>query len=169
MSKEKTPKQIKRQYTNISRACFAGEFLAIMAPFIGVGLANYQEYFIEYDGTRMSLACALAFITMGVAVWLVSKKKFENSFVALIIGWVVVDGILFLLGRIINDLAYIMLFGLIGLLGAYGLDLGSKAAKAKADKYSDAMELAEKELIAEAHKVSIEAEKERKIKVRIKK
>ena len=169
MSKEKTPKQIKRQYTNISRACFAGEFLAIVAPFIGVGLANYQEYFIEYDGTKLSLACALAFITMGVAVWLVSKKKFENSFVALIIGWVVVDGILFLLGRIINDLAYIMLFGLIGLIGAYGLDVGSKAAKAKADKYSDAMELAEKELIAEAHKASIEAEKERKVKVKIKK
>lgn len=168
MKKELTPKQIKKKYKRIGRICFVGEFLAIAAPFIGVGLANYREYFVEYDGTKMSLACALAFITMGVAIWLVSKRKFENSFVALIIGWVVVDGILFLLGKVINDLAFIMLYGLIGLLGAYGLDIASKAANKKADKYSEAMELAEKEMIAEAHKAEVVSEKARKYKVKVK-
>ena len=168
MKKELTPKQIKKKYKRIGIACFVGEFFAIAAPFIGVGLANYREYFVEYDGTKMSLAAALSFITMGVAIWLVSKRKFENSFVALIIGWVVVDGILFLLGKVINDLAFIMLYGLIGLLGAYGLDIASKAAGKKADKYSEAMELAEKEMIAEAHKAEVVSEKARKYKVKVK-
>lgn len=166
MAKERTPKENKKHYKRISRLCFGGEFVSVITPFVIMGIVNYNEYFIEYDGTKMSLAAALAFGTMGMAIWLVSKKKFDSSFVTLIIGWAVFDGILFLLGRIINDLAYIMLFGWIGILGAYGLDLGSKAADKKAKKYADGMEQAEQQMIAEAHKAYVE---ERKIKVKVKK
>ena len=166
MSKERTPTQLKKHYKRIATSCFMGEFLAVAAPFIGMGIANYSEWFVEYDGTKMSLACALSMGVMGLAVYLVSKKKFENSFITLIIGWAVVTGILFLLGRIINDLAYIMLFGLIGILGAYGLDIGSKAASKKADEVQKGIDLAKSQMTAEAYKEEVAS---KKVKVKVKK
>ena len=165
MSKEATPKNQQRKYKRISRLCFGGEFLSVMAPFVTMGLANYREYFVEYDGVKMSLACVIALAVMGVAIFLVSKKKFDNSFITLVVGWAVVDGIFFLMGRIINDIAYIMLFGLIGLLGAMGLDFASKKAGAKAQAYTDGIKAAEQAMIAEAHKAYLE---EKKIKVKVK-
>ena len=160
-----TPKDQQRKYKRISRLCFGGEFLSVMTPFVTMALANYREYFVEYDGVKMSLACVIALAVMGVAIFLVSKKKFDNSFITLVVGWAVVDGIFFLMGRIINDIAYIMLFGLIGLLGAMGLDFASKKAAAKAQAYTDGIKAAEQAMIAEAHKAYIE---EKKIKVKIK-
>ena len=166
MSKELTPTQKKKKYKRLSRLCFGGEFVSTAAPFIGIGIANYQEYFVEYDGTKMSLACALAFCMMGLAIWLVSKKKVENSFIALIIGWATFMGILFLIGKVINDLAFIMLYGLIGLIGAYGLDIGSAKLNKKAEKIQKGIERAEEELTAEAYKEEL---KEKKVKIKIKK
>jgi hypothetical protein len=103
---------------------------------------------------------------MGLAVYLVSKKKFSNSFVTLIIGWAVVTGILFLLGKIINDLAYIMLFGLFGILGAYGLDIGSKQAEKKAEEIQRGIDKAKEDMTAEAYKAELA---EKKVKVKVKK
>ena len=160
-----TPKDQQRKYKRISRLCFGGEFLSVATPFVTMALANYREYFVEYDGVKMSLACIIALAVMGVAIFLVSKKKFDNSFITLVVGWAVVDGIFFLMGRIINDIAYIMLFGLIGLLGAAGLDFASKKANEKAQAYTDGIKAAEQAMIAEAHKAYIE---EKKIKVKIK-
>ena len=160
-----TPKDQQRKYKRISRLCFGGEFLSVASPFVTMALANYREYFVEYDGVKMSLACIIALAVMGVAIFLVSKKKFDNSFITLVVGWAVVDGIFFLMGRIINDIAYIMLFGLIGLLGAAGLDFASKKANEKAQAYTDGIKAAEQAMIAEAHKAYIE---EKKIKVKVK-
>ena len=80
--KSLTPSQQKKRYQKIKWACFGGEFLSIITPFVAIGIVNFNEYFIDYDGTRMSIACVLALALMGVAVWLVSKKKFTNSFVS---------------------------------------------------------------------------------------
>ena len=160
-----TPKDQQKKYKRISRLCFGGEFLSVASPFVTMALANYREYFVEYDGVKMSLACVIALAVMGVAIFLVSKKKFDNSFITLVVGWAVVDGIFFLMGRIINDIAYIMLFGLIGLLGAAGLDFASKKANEKAQAYTDGIKAAEQAMIAEAHKAYIE---EKKIKVKVK-
>lgn len=148
----KTPTQQLKSYKRLGNVLFFSEFLSIFTPFIVIGIVNYDEYFVEYNGTKMSIACILAVALMGIATWLVAKEKFNNSFVTLIVGWATVTAIFFLLGQIINDIAYIMLFGLIGILGAYGLDLGSKACKSKAQKIKDAIEQAEKELTVEQYK-----------------
>lgn len=166
MSKELTPTQKRKRYKRLSRLCFGGEFVSTAAPFIGIGIANYKEYFVEYDGTKMSLACALAFCVMGLAIWLVSKKKFENSFITLIIGWAAFTGIFFLMGKIINDLAFIMLYGLIGLIGAYGLDIGSAKLNQKAEEIQKGINRAKEEMTAEAYKEEL---KEKKVKIKIKK
>lgn len=173
MAKEKkplTPTQQKKKYKAISRACFMGQFASVAAPFITIGIVNFNDYFVEYDGTKMSIACILAATIMGLAVWLVSKRKFTNTYIALIIGWAVVDGIFFLMGQIINDISYIMLFGLIGLLGACGLDVASAKANAKADQIQKGIDSAKEQMTREAYLDEVKEKEEKKtIKIKVRK
>lgn len=164
----KTPTQQLKSYKRLGNVLFFSEFLSIFTPFIIIGIVNYDEYFVEYNGTKMSIACVLALGLMGIATWLVAKNKFSNSFITLIVGWASVTVIFFLLGQIINDIAYIMLFGLIGILGAFGLDIGSKSCKKKADTLQEAINQAEKELNVEAYKQEKSQPNEPKKKIKIK-
>lgn len=166
MKKELTPTQKKKKYKKIQYACFGGEFLSVITPFVAIGIVNFDKYFIQYDGTKMSIAAILAASVMGLAVWLVSSKKLENSYITLLIGWATMTAIFFLLGEIINDISYIMLFGLIGLLGAFGLDIGSASAKKKAEKIDEAIEEAKKEKLVEDYKEEVA---QKKVKVKVKK
>ena len=159
----KTVKSQKNKYACIEWGCFVGEFISIATPFIAIGIANYEKYFVEYDGTKMSIAFIMAMAVMGLAIFLVSRKKLENSYITLLIGWAVMAFIFQMLGQIILDLATIMWFGLIGLAGAYGLELGSKAAKKKKESIKEAMAQAKKDELTEQYK------EEKKIKVKVKK
>lgn len=167
-NKKLTPTQRKNKYKRLSGLCLVGEFLSVMAPFITIGIVNFEKYFIEYNGTKMSIAAILGAAIMGLAIWLVASKKFENSFITLIIGWATVDGIFFLLGEIISDISVIMLFGLIGIIGAFGLDIAKAKLSDAADKIQLAIETAEKENLVEEYKQEI-VEKEKTVKVKVKK
>lgn len=158
----KSPKQQKKKYRNIQYSCFIGEFVSVATPFVAIGIANYEKYFVEYNGTKMSIAFFMAMAVMGFALWLIAKKKLENSFITLLIGWTIFAFIFTMLGEMITDLAYIMWFGLIGLSGAYGLDIASKSAKKKKETIIQAENTANQEEL-------VQAIKEEKIKVRIKK
>lgn len=167
--KELTPTQRKRRYKAIQWTCFGGEFVSVFAPFIAIGIANYDKYFVEYDGVRMSIAAAMALAVMGLATWLVAKKKFENSFITLIVGWATATFVFYMMGEMITDLSTIMLFGLIGICGAYGLDIGSKKAEKKAKAIQEGIDQAKKEGIAEDYKEELKKRDSRKVKVRIRK
>lgn len=173
MSKEKktlTPTQKKKKYKRIQYSCFAGEFISVAAPFIAIAIVNYDKYFVEYDGTKTSISFVMAMAVMGFAIWGITKKKLANSFVSMIIIWATMAFIFTMLGQIITDLATIMWFGLIGIVGAYGLDLGSNAAKKKKDKIIAGIEEAEKEITKDAYKEELkENEQKKTIKVRVKK
>lgn len=167
--KEKTPTQLKKKYKRIGFTCFLGQFASVAAPFIAIGIVNYDEYFIEYNGTKMSIAAIMAAALMGFAVWLVSKKKLGNSYITLLVGWGVVTVIFFLLGQIINDIAYIMLFGLIGLCGAFGLDIVSAKAYGKADEIQKGIDAAKEEMTKEAYIEEVKEKEEKKVKIKVKK
>lgn len=158
---EKSPNQLKKKYRAIQYGCFAGEFASVAAPFIAIGAVNYNKYFIEYDGAKTSISFIMAMAVMGFAIWGISKKKLQNSFVSMIIIWATMAFIFTMLGQLITDLAYIMWFGLIGIAGAYGLDIASNAAKKKKDKIIEAQEEADKQDMVEAVK------EEKKIKVKV--
>ena len=164
--KKLTPTQRYKRLKTTQYLCFGGEFVSVLTPFIIMGIVNFDEYFVEYNGTRISIAFALALSLMGIAVWLVSKRKFDNSFITLIVGWLAITVIFFLMGKIITDISWIMLYGLIGILGAYGLDIASKKASEKASKIKQGMELANQEEIKEEYRAEKEA---KKVKVKIKK
>lgn len=167
--KAKTPSQLKRKYKAIGFSCFLGQFASVAAPFVAIGIANYEEYFVEYNGTKMSIAAVLAAGLMGFAVWLVSKRKLENSYITLLIGWGVITAIFFLLGQIINDISYIMLFGLIGLVGAFGLDIASAKAYAKADEIQKGIDSAKEQMTKEAYIDEVKESQEKQVKIKIKK
>ena len=169
MKEKLTPSKRYKRLRTTQRLCFGGEFLSVLAPFITIGIVKYDDYFAEYNGTRVSIAFVLALAVMGIAVYLVSKKKFENSFISLIVGWLATTVIFFLMGKIITDIAWIMLYGLIGILGAYGLDIASNVAKKKADKIREGMELANQEEIKEEYRAEKAEKAAKKVKVKVKK
>lgn len=164
MKAELTPTQKKKKYKRISRACFLGEFASVFTPFIIMGAVNFEEYFVQYNGTKVSIAFILALSVMGLATFLIAKKKFDNTFVTLIIGWTTMTIVFFLLGHLITDIAYIMLYGLFGILGACGLDMGSKYAQKKADEIQKGIDKAKEEMTAEDYKEEV-----KRIKVKVKK
>ena len=159
----KSVKSQKNKYAVIEYSCFVGEFVSVATPFVAIGIANYDKYFVQYDGTKMSIAFFMAMSVMGLAIFLISKKKLENSYITLLIGWAVMAFVFQLLGQIILDLATIMWFGLIGLAGAYILELGSKKAKKKKESIKEAIAQANKEDLVEQYK------EEKKVKVKVKK
>lgn len=118
----------------------------------------------------MSVGCVLAAAVMGLAVWLTAKKKFTNSYITLIVGWAAVTAIFFLIGQAINDISYIMLFGLIGIIGAGGLDVASSRYQKKADKIQKAIDNAEQDMTKEEYiQEKREAEEKKTIKVKVRK
>lgn len=168
--KAKTPTQIKRQYKAWSHVCFASEFLSVFAPYFAIGIINYDKYFIQYDGTKVSIGFALAMVVMGIATYLTSKKNFTNSFVTLLVGWAMVTGITFLIKELLNDLCYILLFGWFGIAGAYGLDIGKKKLNDKAEKIQKGIDSAEEQIVREAYlDEQTKKNDKRTVKIKVKK
>ena len=161
MEQKKSPSKLKRKYRAIQYSCFLGEFLSVAAPFVAIAIVNYEKYFVEYSGIKMSISFFMAMAVMGFAIFGISKKKMNNSFITLIIIWATIAFIFTMLGQIITDLSTIMWFGLIGIAGAAGLDLASNKAKDKKEKITKAQEQADNDDMVEAVK------EEKKIKVKV--
>ena len=164
--KKKSPTQKKHQYKALQYTCFGGEFASVAAPFVAIGAANYNKYFVEYSGTKMSISFIMAFGVMGFAIWGISKKKLNNSFVTMMIIWATMAFIFTMMGSLITDLATIMWFGLIGIGSAYGLDIASKKFEAKAKQIDEGINEAKKEEIKEDFKEEQAEKKETKKKVK---
>lgn len=151
---EKKPLTIKQKQTRYRVAqysTFGAEFLSILTPFIAMGIVNYDEWFLNENGWKVGLGGSLALALLGLATFLVGKKKEDNKitggFISLVLGWFAVAFIFMLLADIMDQISTIMFFGGLGLLGAFGLDLTSKNFKNKADFYKEAIEKAQQDNI----------------------
>lgn len=147
-----TATQKKNKYRALQYLTFGSEFLSIVIPFVTMGIVNHEEWFYQEDGWKIGLGGSLALALMGIAVFLVTKKKEENSklangYISLIVGWFAVAFIFMLLADIMSQMSMIMFFGGIGLCGAFGLDLLSKDFKAKADAYKEVIKKAKQNVI----------------------
>lgn len=151
--KQKTIKQQANTYRNIKFGCLTAEYLSALAPFVAIAIANKDTWFINYNGTQISIALYLAFAFMGIAIYGITTKKLENTYFGFIMKWAIVAIIFTLLGELINQITQIMWVGLIGLLGSQGFELGAKQAKNKQHKLLSAIEKAKEENnIAQAKK-----------------
>lgn len=150
--KQLTATQKKNKYRALQYLTFGSEFLSIVIPFVAMGIVNHEEWFYNEDGWKIGLGGSLALALMGIAVFLVTKKKEENSkltngYISLIVGWFAVAFIFMLLADIMSQMSMIMLFGGIGLCGAFGLDLLSKDFKQKADAYKEVIKKAKQNVV----------------------
>lgn len=170
--KEKTAIQKQRTYRTLQYTCVGGEFLSIITPFIILGAVNAEEWFKSSDGWKIGLGGSLALALMGLAVFLVTKKKEGESkitagWITLIVGWFAVDFIFVLLANIMDQISTIMLFGGIGLLGAFGLDIVSKQVfKVRADLYKDAIGEVKKDTLKDKIEREV-AEEKQKVKIKV--
>ena len=146
-----TANQKLKKYRALQYTTFACEFLSIFTPFIVIGCVNAKEWFYQEDGWKVGLGGSLALALMGIAVFLVTKKKEDDKitggYITLIVGWFAVAFIFMLLADIMSQITTIMMFGGLGLLGAFGLDLTSKNFKLKADAYKDTIKKAKENVI----------------------
>jgi len=151
--KQLTAKQKQTKYRALQYTTFFSEFLAIFTPFIVMGCVNAQEWFYNEEGWKVGLGGTLALALMGIAVFLVTKKKEDDKitggYITLIVGWFAVAFIFMLLADIMSQITTIMMFGGLGLLTAFGLDIASKDFKLKADKYKETIQKAKQEVLKE--------------------
>lgn len=148
-----TAKQKQNKYRALQYSTFVGEFISIILPFIIMGAVNYEDWFVSESGWKVGLGGTLALALLGIAVLLVTKKKEDekitSGYIALIIGWFAVAFIFVLLASIIEQIAMIMFFGGIGIIGAFGLDMTSKNFKAKAEMYKGSIQRAQDKALEE--------------------
>lgn len=171
MAKKLTTRQKQKKYRTLQYTCVGGEFISVLTPFIILGAVNADKWFKSSDGWKVGLGGALALALMGIAVFLVSYKKekdnkITNGWITLIVGWFAVTFVFILLANIMDQIATIMLFGGIGLCGAFGLDLISKSFKTKADLYKEAIGEVTKDKLKEQIAQEVEEEK-RKVKIKV--
>lgn len=162
--KTRTPTEEKRHYRNMKYLSFGGMFGSVVLPFAIIGMVKFNDYFVEYDGVKMSIACVLAAALAGIAVFLVATKKVSNPLIVVLVGWYAVAFIFFLMGKVINDIAYIMFIGGLGIAGALGLDFVGKKCDGEIVKIDEAINEAKKEEMKEAYKEEVKEEKEVKKK-----
>lgn len=171
MAKKLTTRQKQKKYRTLQYTCVGGEFISVLTPFIILGVVNADKWFKSSDGWKVGLGGSLALALMGIAVFLVSYKKekdnkITNGWITLIVGWFAVTFVFILLANIMDQIATIMLFGGIGLCGAFGLDLISKSFKTKADLYKEAIGEVTKDKLKEQIAQEVEEEK-RKVKIKV--
>lgn len=151
--KQLTAKQKQNKYRALQYSTFVGEFVSIILPFVILGAVNYEDWFVSENGWKVGLGGTLALALLGIAVLLITKKKEDDKitsgYITLVIGWFAVAFIFVLLADIIEQIATIMFFGGIGILGAFGLDMTSKNFKAKADLYKETIQKGKEDVLKE--------------------
>ena len=149
--KQLTAKQKQTKYRALQYTTFISEFISILTPFIIMGAVNYDEWFTTEEGWKVGLGGTLALALMGIAVFLVTKKKEDEKitggYITLIVGWFAVAFIFMLLASIMEQITTIMMFGGLGLLGAFGFDIASRNFKDKADLYKKTIQAAKENVV----------------------
>ena len=162
-------KDKERRYRVLQYTFFGGEFLSILAPFVTMGIINFDEWFMTEEGWKVGLGGTLALALLGLAVFLFTKKKEDstitNGYITLILGWFAVTFIFMLLASLMEQISTIMFFGGLGLLGAFGLDLGSKDMKKKADLYKEVRAEVYHDTLKDDIKREVEEEKKKRVPI----
>lgn len=145
MKKTLTATQKRNKYKVISKASFVGEFVSVGTPYIVMGAINYDEWFRGTEGWKVGVGGAIALALMGMAVFIITKKKEDNDsktggYITLLLGWLATAFVFLLLANIMHDIASIMFFGAIGIAGALGLEIVHKNYDEKANLYTQALQ-----------------------------
>lgn len=151
MAKKKTLTELqkKNKYNRISKMTCLLQYLSMVSPYIAIGIINYDEYFVQYNGVKVSISFLLAMVVMGLTVYGTTNDKFKDTTWSLMIKFLVLSFICFMLGSLISDLALIFLCGAIGLAGTGTLNKVSQNYKKKADLIKEVQAEVQREQLKE--------------------
>ena len=124
-----------KRLRNTGNGLKVGKWLSILSPYIVIGAVNFNEYFTEYNGVKMSIGCILAITVMGIAI---ANETKENKKVNGLVVWAVAVALCYLMQSILNDLLLILFCGFVGQLIGAGFDIGAKKEYEKASIYREA-------------------------------
>ena len=162
-NKELTPTERLKSLKRVKNGLFLGEIGCCVAPLGILTAINFKEYFIELPAWRTSLSfIMLAAITL-LSVSIVAKDKLKINLFGALAGLAVIDGFLWLLGALINELAYILLYVIVGFVAAFILELKKRGETKAIEELEEGIKKAKTDIIAEQYK-----KEQEKIKVVIK-
>ena len=164
MANKKNEIQLEaNKYRKIRYGCIGAEFISSIAPLVTIALINKDKYFVEFDGTKISIAMFMAMAFMGFSIWAITKKKLENTMISLILKLAIFAFIVTMCEQILHDLSLILWMTVIGLCVAQGFEFGAEKASANQKKKLDRIEKAREEADIEQAKEEIQ-----KVKIKIK-
>lgn len=120
---------------NQGYTCKAMKWISILSPYLIIGVVNFEDYFVEADGIKMSLGCVLAAIVAGISI---ANETKENKKINGIVLWAIAFALIFFFQAILQDLLLIVGCGFIGQLVGAGFELGSETQLEKAKLYRKA-------------------------------
>lgn len=120
---------------NQGYTCLTMKWVSILSPYLVIGIVNFEDYFAEADGVKMSLGCVLAMIVAGISIFNETK---ENKKINGIVAWAVAFALIFFFQSLLQDLLLIVGCGLIGQIVGAGFELGANAQLEKANIYRNA-------------------------------
>lgn len=160
----KTPTERKKQLKNKNRLYFGGEIGCVTLPFILLCIFNREEYFVKNNGYKISISFFMMIFTFVIIICAASKKKLKLDLSSIFFGLIIADSICFILQELIKDLAYILLYTLIGITCALILELKRKKSYIpEIEKLEKAIEKANEEELVEEVK-----QEKKKVKIKIK-
>ena len=133
--KDLTPAE---KYTRLNKqgySLLALKWVSILSPYLIIGAVNFDEYFQEANGWKMSIGCILALIVAGIAI---KNETKDNTRINGLVGWAVAFALILCFQSILQDLALIVGCGLIGQIVGAGFELGSDTQLEKARLYRNA-------------------------------
>lgn len=120
---------------NQGYTCKAMKWISILSPYLIIGIVNFEDYFVEADGIKMSLGCVLAAIVAGISI---ANETKENKKINGIVLWAIAFALIFFFQAILQDLLLIVGCGFVGQLVGAGFELGSETQLEKAKLYRKA-------------------------------
>lgn len=172
-NKELTIKQKYRRAKAGQYSLMAAEYVSVVTPYSIMAIVNRNEWFIANpEPWKVGLGGAIALVLVSLATLLVTLKKenkeITNGFIALVLGWYAVTFVFFLLANINMEIYKIMAIGGLGLIGAMGLDYGSRHFEKKAKELKTAITNAKTNLDTEqATKEILKEEEKKKVKIKV--
>lgn len=150
--KKKTVAQLNKKYRALQYTTLAGEYVAIVTPFVIMSIVNREEWFPEETGWKTGFGFTLACLLLSIIVTSITfeSEKLNNrkgKYIKLLIGCVIAAFIFYLLRDIMNEIGNILLFASMGIAAALGLDISSANFKATADMYKDSIRKGKEEVL----------------------
>lgn len=164
-----TTKQTQMKYRALQYTAVGGMFASIITPFVILGIIHADEWFVQNDGGwKIGLGATLGLAVVGIAIFLVTKKKEQeskvtNGWITLIVMWFAIAFMTKLFANIYEEIFGIMMWTGLGLCSAFGLDIIARKNKETADAYKEARAELKQETIKEKAKREVEKEQERPV------